>query len=88
MPFINSVRGNLGAGVARYGAPPKPFATGGTLTIAGGYRIHTFLNSQSGQALTFTAPPSATNPVEYMVVAGGGSGYSSHGSGGGGAGGY
>ena len=53
-------------------------ATGGTITEAGGYRIHTF--NSSG---TFTTT-GATVSVDYLVVAGGGGG----GQGGGGAGGY
>ncbi|MFW0862564.1 MAG: DUF2341 domain-containing protein [Candidatus Komeilibacteria bacterium] len=59
-------------------------ATGGTITEAGGYRIHTFTSSG-----TFT--PSTGGLVEVLVVAGGGGGGSSQtswgGGGGGGAGG-
>ena len=55
-------------------------ATGGTITTAGGYTIHTFTSSG-----TFTASKAGT--VEYLVIAGGGGGGSTVG-GGGGAGGY
>lgn len=58
-------------------------STGGTITTAGGYRIHTF--TASG---TFTA--SCAGTVEYLVVAGGGGGGKSQDSvrsGGGGGGG-
>jgi hypothetical protein len=68
-------------------------ATGGAITYAGGYTIHTFTTSG-----TFTVT-SASNPcgsavVEYLVVGGGGGGGGSWsstnwtGGGGGGAGGY
>lgn len=58
-----------------------PKATGGIITTAGGYAIHTFYSSG-----TFTPTQALTN-VEYLVIAGGGSGGSDLG-GGGGAGGY
>jgi hypothetical protein len=59
-------------------------ATGGTITTAGGYTIHTFTSSG-----TFT--PNSPNVVDYLVVAGGGGGGGSNSSncgGGGGAGGF
>lgn len=67
------------------GVNPSSLPTGGIITEAGGYRIHTFLNS--GMFLT-TAPKT----VEVLVVGGGASGgFASGGScqtgGGGGAGG-
>jgi len=55
--------------------------TGGTISNSGGYRIHTFTSSG-----TFTNSISNLS-VEYLVVAGGGSGGIQH-SGGGGAGGF
>jgi hypothetical protein len=58
--------------------PPK--ATGGTITSAGGYWIHTFTSSG-----TFTPTESLT--CDYLVIAGGGGGEAGQG-GGGGAGGY
>jgi prepilin-type N-terminal cleavage/methylation domain-containing protein len=58
----------------------SPFsATGGTITYAGGYTIHTFTSSG-----TFTVTGSGN--VEYLVVAGGGGGGSYDGGGGGGGG--
>lgn len=44
-------------------------ATGGTITEAGGYRIHTFTTSG-----TFTLASTTDTLFEYLVVAGGGSG--------------
>ena len=64
-------------------------ATGGTITNAGGYRIHTFTNTGS-DTFTVTCPSNITTQV--LVVAGGGGGgsslYSYGGAGGGGGGGY
>ncbi len=57
-----------------------PKATGGTITSAGGYWIHTFTSSG-----TFTPTESLT--CDYLVIAGGGGGEAGQG-GGGGAGGY
>ena len=51
-------------------------ATGGTVSDAGGYRIHTFT---SGGAITFTTG----GTVEVLVVAGGGGGRGDRGAGGG-----
>jgi len=80
-------------GVARYTEaftpPTKPLpavgpanqitALGGTITEAGGYRIHTFTSSG-----TFTvASNPKLDPVEYLVVGGGGAGGGYQGGGGG-----
>jgi len=54
-------------------------ATGGTVTYADGYTIHTFTDSG-----TFTVV--SGGEVEYLVVAGGGAGGYNHGGGGGGGG--
>jgi hypothetical protein len=59
------------------------YLTGGTVTVDGGYRYHTFNTSGT---LTFVDVDGALN-VEYLVVAGGGGGGRGIG-GGGGAGGY
>ena len=60
------------------GDPPS----GGSITTAGGYRIHTFTSSG-----TFSTPTSMT--VEYLVVGGGGGGGDGNApGGGGGAGGF
>jgi hypothetical protein len=79
MPFISSVRGSYGA-QGRFGRARSVGlgSTGGTITTAGGYRIHTFTTVGSS---TFT--PDATGNVEYLIVAGGGSGGSDFGGGGG-----
>lgn len=58
----------------------RPQATGGTITYANGYTIHTFTSSG-----TFT--PAADMQVEYIVVAGGGGGGGSQSDGAAGSGG-
>jgi hypothetical protein len=69
MPFISSVRGSYGP-QGRFGrALGLSLSTGGTITTAGGYRIHTFTTVGSS---TFEIGGSGT--VEYLVVAGGGGG--------------
>ena len=80
MPFVSSIRGSFGP------QSPRPkranglaAATGGTITTAGGYRIHTFTAVGTS---TFTADESG--PVEYLVIAGGGGGGTQGGEGGGG----
>jgi len=54
---------------------------GGAVTVANGYRIHTFTSNG-----TLTVP--CATAVEYLVVAGGGAGGGQYWSGGGGAGGF
>jgi hypothetical protein len=82
MPFISSVRGSFGA-QGRFGRIAGLAAsTGGTITTAGGYRIHTFLRADTGTNFT----PSGAGTVEYLVIGAGGSGGEY--GGGGGAGGY
>ena len=61
---------------------PGLVATGGTITTAAGYKIHTFTG-----AGTQTFAVTGTGTVEYMVIGGGGGGGTDMG-GGGGAGGY
>jgi hypothetical protein len=67
MPYIETL-GNL---LTPFGGVVSPMAgsTGGSITIVDGYRIHQFTTVG---ASTFT--PSASSPVEILVVAGGGSG--------------
>jgi hypothetical protein len=68
-----------------YGVSNGVKATGGTLTVAGGYAIHTFTSTGS------FLPTQQIKDVDFLVVAGGGGGgqnNSGAGSGGGGAGGY
>jgi hypothetical protein len=85
MPFISSVRGSYGP-QGRFGrAIGLDASTGGTITTAGGYRIHTFTSTGT---TSFVA--SGPGTVEYLVIAGGGSPefYPNGAHGGGGAGGY
>ena len=65
-------------------------ATGGTVTTSGNFKIHTFTGDGNFvvSSLGNTGTPTTyRNKVDYMVVAGGGSGGKGHG-GGGGAGGF
>lgn len=55
-------------------------ALGGTVTISGGYVIHTFTSSGTFQ------PTTRLNNVDYLVVAGGGGGPLNQGGGGAGGG--
>ena len=61
-------------------------ATGGTITLSGNCKIHTF-TSPGTFCVSAVADTAANNVVSYMVVAGGGGGGASRG-GGGGAGGF
>jgi len=65
-------------------------ATGGTVTTSGNFKIHTFTGD--GCFVVSQTAVGAPNVVDYLVVAGGGSGPSTNGgdgiSGGGGAGGF
>ena len=68
-------------GLGSLSVSPPFMATGGTITTVGNYKIHTFLTSG-----TFT--PNKDGIVDYLVIAGGGSGGAGGwGAGGGGAGG-
>jgi hypothetical protein len=53
-------------------------ATGGDVITAGGYRTHTFLTSNN-----FVLNKKSTDNIEYLIVAGGGSGGLNYGGGGG-----
>ena len=55
------------------GKPPFIVATGGTVTISGNCKIHTFTGPGNFE-VTNTATVSANNAVAYMIVAGGGAG--------------
>ena len=67
-----------GSGTKSDGFTYMAYATGGTVTTVGSYRVHTFT---AGSALTFATGGN----VEYLVVAGGGAGgYDVAGGGGGG----
>ena len=62
-------------------------ATGGTVSIYGNEKIHTFFSSGTFQVLSVGSDPNDGSRVRYMVIAGGGGGGRDMG-GGGGAGGY
>ena len=74
MPFISSVRGSYSAigrgarGVS--GDDLKLQITGGTVTTAGGYRIHTFTGPGTLSLSSYGLPIS----TEVLAVAGGGGG--------------
>lgn len=59
-------------------------ATGGTVTNAGGYRIHTFKLADTGTNFA----PTAAGSVDVLIVGGGGGGGGGYNCGGGGAGGF
>jgi len=76
-------------GLGSVDIPTPMTATGGTITTAGGYKIHTF--NSSGTFAVSTVPTVST--VEYLVIGGGGGGGTGGSAdyrqgGGGGAGGY
>jgi hypothetical protein len=82
MPFISSVRSSYGS-QGRFNTRLRIGAgtTGGTITTAGGFRIHTF--SSAG---TFSFTPDGPGQIEFFMIGGGGSGGDGY-SGGAGAGG-
>jgi hypothetical protein len=69
MPFVSSVRGSYGTQGRRRPQTGRigTGTTGGSITEAGGYRIHTFTSVG-----TSTFIPDQGGPVEYLIVAGGG----------------
>lgn len=83
MPIVSSVRGSFGS-QGRFGKSPF-IATGGTITTAGGFKIHTFAYTGSDQ--TFVVQAGTTDITAYVWgAAGGGSnaeGYSDPGGPGG-----
>ena len=98
MPFVSSVRGAYGpqdkalreaaanietGDLDRVRQQYRAVATGGTITAAGGYVIHTFTSTGNS---TFDTSGLGTTNVEYLVVGAGGGGAGAF-SGGGGAGG-
>lgn len=89
MPFVGSVRGTFGAisenrgvsnpgGIAelvRQNPNSSALPTGGTITVAGGYRIHTFSYTGSDQTLVLSGSLGTITNVEcYLYAGGGGSG--------------
>ena len=83
MPFVSSVRGSYGVQSRLRGQTGRlgTGSTGGTITTAGGYRIHAFT-----AVGTSTFVPDSGGTVEYLIIGGGGGGGAI--GGGGGAGGY
>jgi hypothetical protein len=74
------------------GVSPFIVASGGTESISGDFKIHTFTGPGSF-VVTAAGTPGGSNTVDYLVIAGGGGGaggkaYNSGTTGGGGAGGY
>ena len=67
MPIVSTVRGSYGSQGRFNNRKIGLGSTGGTITLSGGYRIHTFTGT--GES-TFT--PDARGTVEYLIVAGGG----------------
>ena len=67
MPIITTIRGNLRPFGKRFN--PIVNSTGGTITEAGGYRIHSFTTTGNS---TFT--PTVSTNVQCLIVAGGGGG--------------
>lgn len=85
MPFISSVRGSFGAqskSRRNFNQDMLSRITGGTVTTAGGYRIHTFTSTGTS---TFNTSQWGSLNIEYLIIAGGGGGGNL--GGGGGAGG-
>ena len=90
--FTDSTRGWLDIHDSTTAATGNAFiiATGGTETTCGNFKIHTFTGPGTF-TVSATAACAADNRVDYLVVAGGGSGGTANGgfgSGGGGAGGF
>jgi len=82
VPIITTIRGNLRPFGKRYIKPIGLGSTGGTITTAGGYRIHTFSTGiQAGTTSTFFAD--ADGLVEVFLIGGGGGGGGRSGGGGG-----
>jgi hypothetical protein len=57
-----------------YGHHPAAYGTGGVVTEAGGYRIHTFLNDGNQLTLDTFGVVNAPLTVDILVVGGGGAG--------------
>jgi hypothetical protein len=69
MPFIASTRGSFGP-QGRFGGAAGINATGGSTTLSGAYKIHTF--NTDGTFAVLSAPGGAT--IDLLMVGGGGSG--------------
>ena len=92
--YVDSTKGWLYAeesNVADLQGPTFISATGGTITTSGDYKIHTFTGDGSFVVASIgncAAPAPQRDKVDYLVVAGGGSGGYADIAGGGGAGGF
>ena len=64
MPFVSSVRGNF-TGTGKRPSFPATGSTGGTITTAGGYRIHTFTTTG---ASTFGSTLWATFATGFLLL--------------------
>ena len=90
MPIIGSFGAGSGKGFGLGGEAGPAFiiATGGTETISGDYKIHTF-TSDGTFTVTNKGKPTGSTQLDYLVVAGGGGGgVAGNAGGGGGAGGF
>ena len=72
MPIIGSFGAGSKGGYGRGGGSPFVYATGGTVTESGDYRIHTF--SSPGTFVVENAGNPVDGIVDYVVIAGGGGG--------------
>ena len=84
--FVDATKGWLSTAAAKASDISNPqfvTATGGTITTSGDFKIHTFTGPGTF-CVSNAGNPSGSNTVDYMIIAGGGSGA----NGGGGAGGY
>jgi len=87
--FVDSTQGWLVTDNGTQDTAPTELyvtATGGTITCSGDYKIHTFTGPGT-LCVSCAGNAGGSNTVDYLVIAGGGSGGSDYG-GGGGAGGY
>ena len=84
--YVDGTQGWLPVGESdsSFQQPLYVTATGGTITTCGNFKIHTFTGPGTF-TVTCGGGPTGSNTVDYLVIAGGGSGGS---YGGGGAGGY
>jgi len=94
--FVDSTKGwivtDSGAEADKAADPEFVFATGGTITTCGNFRIHTFTGPGTF-CVSDAGNPLGSTTVDYLVVAGGGGGGNAYvnnncGAGGGGAGGF
>ena len=88
--FVDATKGwivtDTGAKSDKNPSPEFIVATGGTITECGNFKIHTFTGPGTF-CVSSVGNPLGSTTVDYLVVAGGGSG-GRHRAGGGGAGGY